>query len=142
MGAISNPAVVAELKELQVANRGFLRAEYVLERAKVKSSALHSCFTWDDGEAAERYRLEEAHRLIRVVVALVPELKTEEPVRVFVSLRGDRTPVGGYRAMVNVLADSDLRARLLEEALADMKIFELRYARLSELAVWNQTRDA
>jgi hypothetical protein len=57
---------VQELKSLED-RRGRLTPEQVLEAAAAKTSALHPCFTWDDSEAAAKYRLEEARELIRSV---------------------------------------------------------------------------
>jgi len=135
MSKLTNPVVVEELRAISKKHRGFLRAKAVLNAARTKNSPLHPFFTWDDGEAAEAYRLGEAARLIRVVVAVIPGLKTSEPVRVFVSLKNDRGPTAGYRTMVSVLSDADLREQLVSEALRDAEMFMARYRRLQEFAM-------
>ncbi len=56
----------AELKALE-SRSGTLTPQEVVEAARDEGTALHECFTWDDGEAAERWRLEEARELIRSV---------------------------------------------------------------------------
>jgi len=134
MGPVTKPPVVAALRSLAEKHGGFLRAPDVVAAARPDSSPLHSYFTWDDSEAAQKYRLNEAARLIRVVVAVIPGLKTSDPVRVFLSLKNDRNPLGGYRTSISILSDPEMRAVLVEEALSDMALFRRRYERLSELA--------
>lgn len=47
---------------------GRLTPEQVVEDARAEDSPLHSHFTWDDAEAAQKYRLNEARALIRIRV--------------------------------------------------------------------------
>ncbi len=46
---------------------GFVKPEYVVERAKPVRAKYHKAFEWDDRVGAERYRLEQAKLLIRSV---------------------------------------------------------------------------
>ena len=55
------------LKGIQNKNGGILRPENVVETARPPKSSLHGFFTWDNSEAAEKWRLEEARTLIRTV---------------------------------------------------------------------------
>lgn len=127
-------AVLKELETIRQQAGGLLRAEDVVRYAEDESTALHSCFTWDDGEAAHRYRLWEARTIIRVCVKTAPR-KEIAPMRVFVSMESDRaTPGGGYRAMVEVLSDEQRRAQLLEQATKEFERWEARYRHLTELA--------
>ncbi len=59
-------AALQEIKALED-RAGKLTPEQVIEAAADESSALHGCFTWDDSEAAAKYRLDEARELIRSV---------------------------------------------------------------------------
>ena len=43
----------------------------VVERAKNKKSILHKLFEWDDSEAAEQYRLQQARKIVSHVVEVV-----------------------------------------------------------------------
>ena len=71
---------------------GGLRPYEIVTESRPETAPLHSCFLWDEREAAERYRLEQARELLRniVVVNLVqPDTPAaSEPVRAFVSLKG------------------------------------------------------
>ena len=123
-----------ELHELAAISKaeGLLRAQSVVEHARASTSALHRHFTWDDTQAAHEYRLEEARRLIRCAVALLPSVDVE--YRAFVSLMSDRVrPGGGYRVTTNVLTDDARREELLLQALQQFERLRLRYKELTEL---------
>lgn len=127
----STEAIARELERL--ASFGKLQPSDVVAAARKESSPLHKCFTWDDDEAAEAWRLHEARNLIRVYA--VRELGKEKPdlQRVHVSLRSDRKD-GGYRVLADVLSDADLRKQLLADALDDLRYFKQKYQQLKELA--------
>ena len=55
------------LAELAKQNGGRLTPELVVADAENEDSPLHSAFTWDDSEAAAKWRIEEARTLIRSV---------------------------------------------------------------------------
>lgn len=108
-----------------------VRPADVVEFARNPKTALHSAFTWDNSEAAHQWRLQQARMLLRVSVT---QIGGQEKVRQFVSLVDDRNEDGGYRMTVAVLSDAEMRARLLRQALAELEVFEAKYASLKELA--------
>lgn len=120
----------AELDLLRDAS-GLLSPAAVVDFARNPNTALHARFTWDDGAAAEQWRLHEARNVIRVYV-YVPE-GSSEPIRAYVSLRNDRNADGGYRQIRDVLSDAELSEQLLEEALADLRVFRRKYQQLKAL---------
>ena len=132
---MKNPAIVNELRRLaEVAGDEPLQPAAVVQAARDPNSPLHSQFEWDDSAAAQAYRLWQARALInRVVVNFETTTGTVEH-KVFVSLTSDRNEDGGYRVMTDVLSDTELRARLLSDAFAEMETFRKKYARLGELA--------
>lgn len=106
----------------------------VVESARPKNSPLHSRFTWDDNEAAEKYRLWQARQLIAVTVSYIgPEREGAERMRVFVSLTSDRVD-GGYREVEAVMIDPGQREIMMADALEEMERFQKKYADLQELA--------
>lgn len=131
---VTKPEIVNELQRLAAANDGLLKVADVVEAAKPASSPLHSWFQWDDSAAAHAYRLEQARRLIRVVIGYVGDDEDAIPVRVMVSLSQDRYSEGGYRSMAVVLARQDLRRALLEDAHQEMENFKQKYVQLKELS--------
>ena len=128
--------MLEELKAICRRHHGLLRAVDVVAYAESPETALHSRFEWDNTKAADAYRLWQARELIRVSVDVVKG--TEEPFKVFVSLKDDRTEAqGGYRLLVDVLGDTERRARLLKEALEELATFRGKYKIFKELApVW------
>lgn len=134
MKLIKDEKVIGELKRIEAEN-GILQAEKVVEAARPKKSILHNYFTWDNNEAAERWRIYQARNLIRIVVQVIPGSDEKKTVNVFASLTSDRTEEGGgYRSIVNILSDAGMKRQLLQDALEDMKRFEERYESLKELA--------
>ena len=124
--------VIEELEAIREAAGGVLKPEDVVECARDEENVLHSQFTWDDGAAAEQYRLWEARQLIRVCVTVLPQ--TEMESRVYVSLSGDRKREGGgYRALCEVLSDTQLRDELLAAAERELNEFTAKYRQLAEL---------
>lgn len=122
-----------ELEALAEANDGILRPEVVVEFAQNPNTALHNRFEWDDTEAAKKYRLWQARELIRVTVIVLPN-ENQDEYRVFVSLKSDRYSGGGYRALVDVMSDDQMRKQLLGQAYNDFKLWQKKYNQLKELA--------
>lgn len=129
-----NDDIRRELEHIRFLRDGILRAEDVVEFARNERTALHSEFEWDDSEAAQQFRLEQARRVIRLVVTVVPKVGSDRPVQMYVSLTSDRAkPGGGYRPFVDVMSDEDRRDELLRQALNEFKRVRSKYEALREL---------
>jgi hypothetical protein len=131
---IANPRVIDELTAIADNNKGVLLPDEVVKAAEPKNSILHKHFCWDDSQAAQLYRLEQAKGLIRATVRYVTLDGDRRPVRVFISLREDRKEGRGYRMSVNVLNNRVLRRQMIEDALAELQSFEKKYNHLRELS--------
>ena len=128
-----NQAIIVALQRLAEKNGGLLRPDDIIEAARPASSPLHNKFTWDDTVAAHKWRLEQARALLRVTVHYLTN--DTEAVRVFVSLTPDRDGEnGGYRRLVSVMSDKELRQQLLDDAMDEMQRFREKYKELKELA--------
>jgi len=124
--------IQSELEKVH-AKHGILRAEDVVKFARNPKTALHKQFVWDDTEAARRYRLVQAREIIRVSVRVEPLVS--RPIQAWVSLCDDReAPGGGYRPLCEVMSDDELRAKLLSQALSELRRLQKKYADLKELA--------
>ena len=126
--------IVYELNQLAEQHGGKVQPQQVVEFAKDESTALHNAFEWDDSEAAEKYRLHQARHLLRVHVRMVLPNGKPENVRAFVSLSDDRKSREGYRPLVNVLGDEQMRRALVIDAISELRAFERKYKHLDELA--------
>lgn len=122
---------------------GMLRAEDVVAAASDARHPLHEHFEWDDSVAAGSFRLWQARELIKVVVTVLPQ-GHEATMQCYVSLSPDRVEDGGgYRAMVDVLNDSALRAQLVQDALYELERLAAKWNVLDELRpVWRAVHRA
>lgn len=126
-------SIKRELNLIARKHNGLLRPVDVVEYASDPKTALHGCFTWDNTEAAQQYRLWQARQIIRVRVQVIPQ--SPEPVKVWVSLKDDRCREGGgYRGLVPVMTDETRKDQLVTEALADLRVWRRKYDTIKELA--------
>ncbi len=124
--------IADELDALARAGRGRLSPRRVVEWARQhRASALHGCFQWDDGKAAEAYRVWQARELI-VSVEVVQEGGVRR--QVYVSPVVARPGGAGYHRLVDVMSDKDLRARFLADAIRELERVCEKYHDLCELA--------
>ncbi len=117
--------IAARLAKIAEECGGNLTPDAVLEDARSKKSPLHDQFEWNDGEAAHKYRLDQARTLIRSVrVEVVTESKTVSVVRY---LRNPEAPhrEQGYADVVAIKDESDLaRDALLAELARAKALFD------------------
>lgn len=124
--------VLTELETLCQENGGILRPVDIVNRAKPADSPLHDCFEWNDRVAGHEYRLWQAREMIRYTVTIIEP--GNKSMRVFVSLQDDRKQNGGgYRVLLDVMKSPVLREKLLQEALAELQVFQKKYRDLEEL---------
>lgn len=113
MATDKTAAIRRELTKLKKRN-GELKPSDVVDFARDKKTALHSCFEWNDGEAAHRYRLWQAQHVIRVHVVVIDPGNGETVVHPeFVSI--DRNDA--YRAVTDVLQEEDAKTSLLQQTI-------------------------
>ena len=140
-------AIRDELMRLAIVAGGLLSPEAVVDAAQDDTSPLHDCFEWDDTDAARLYRIEQARRLIRVQVEVIPAHGSTKAIEVqaFTSLPSDRPASwcggygkagssGGYRLTKVVMSNDTHRKELLDEAKADASRFAAKYRNLVEAA--------
>lgn len=130
---MKNNAIEKALKVLAAKHDGQLKPEHVVEAARPVESVLHDRFEWNDGDAAEKWRLHQARTLINVCVEVLGDGLPKTPV--FVSLSIDRQNKRGYRLMTTVMSDVEARDQLLADALAELDSFQRKYSELKELSV-------
>ena len=131
-GNLKDRKVIAELKRIAEKHKGLLKPETIVKEAEAKDSPLHDQFTWDNDEAAEKYRIWEARHLLNICVEMIGTEEDQREMRVFVSLREDRED-GGYRLLDRVVSSRTLSAQLLEDAFEEMNHFKHKYRDIKEL---------
>ena len=128
------------LKEIARRGGGLLRPAAVVEAAKNEDSPLHGAFEWDDGEAAQKYRLLQAQTLIRSFKVEIERNGQTHTVPVFIGISTDRTGEKSdnpYRLLEQVTKKPDLMKIAVQDALDQLDALRNKYAHLQELAdVW------
>lgn len=112
---------------------GKLNNRNVLDSARPEKSPIHSLFEWDDTKAADKYRLEQASRLI---VNLNVEIETEEakPIvcRAFVNV--SEAKQGSFINIESAFRVEETQEIVLKRAMQELKAFEQKYKNLEILA--------
>lgn len=120
------------LEALRERFKGELTPKDVVDDARNHNSPLHSFFEWNDGEAAEQWRLQQARGLIRAVVAVI--VNEEEPARrisAFVHVPESGAP--HYRATDHAMSQERTREMILRQAWKEFQGWRKRYEHLDEL---------
>lgn len=109
---------------------GSLTPAAVVEVARDPKHPLHGRFEWDDTVAAERYRLDQARQLIRVVK--VTETRGNDLLRTreFVSVHRESGP--SYMPIDEVKADPFTSKLVLQQAAREWRQMFARYRHLEE----------
>lgn len=109
-----------ELTAIAAKKNGRLTPEEVVDEARDKDAPLHSFFEWDNKRGAEKYRLEQARRMIRGVTLVVTRREVTFSVPRFV-----RDPEKSPHEQGYVEA---LRLRTREELAREVVISEFERA--------------
>lgn len=107
-----------ELKKLYE-EAGDITPKSVLEKARDKNDPLHKFFLWDDSEAAERYRLEQAYRMLQASKYVAFLQKRKEPVLLRAIVNVDRGE--SFKLRNEVLDDKELRSRFIERKRTELR---------------------
>lgn len=127
--ADADPQAVGEaLEAVRERNGGALRPADVVNAAVAKSSPLHSLFEWDDAEAAEAHRREQAGHVIRSIRVNVIGRDAPEPRRIYVSVQQDDGRA--YLPITVVKRDPELNAAMMTEAKRGLSQWRARYQEL------------
>ena len=127
---VSAQDVGLELETIRI-RHGSLTPKAVVEEARSEQSPLHSCFTWNNDEAADQHRLHEARRLI--VSVRIVNGPASPMVPVYVSIT---TPEKSreYRQTTEVMSDEKIKARFMDELRRFIETLERKYKGLNDLA--------
>lgn len=98
-----------------------------------EDSELHKGFEWDDSIAGEKYRIEQARYINRILVYVdnSPKQDGEDKQEIRVFYQPNR--IDGYRETIEIVRNEDEYQALLSQALAELKRFKKKYSMLVEL---------
>ena len=109
---------------------GRLTPKSVLDESRDENAPLHSCFTWNDSEAAEKYRLQQAGNIIRALVTVEARPQDTRPVaiRVYHNVRPE-----GYQPLQYIVTRPDMREEMMQNARRDLINFRSKYLALADI---------
>lgn len=109
--------------------RGELSPKNVVDASRSEQAPLHVCFEWDNEKAAEKWREEQASRIISTITIVGENANTAgREVRSFIHAQGS------YHPLAVVVSDVDKTAEMLKDALRELASFRKKYETLSQLA--------
>ncbi len=97
-------------------DRKKLKPEFLVEEAQSKHSKLHDLFDWDDGIAAEKWRVQQARNIINHIVEVIIVDEEPQEVRSFFSV--DNSEGKKYVSLKDIAKNSQYRAQLIDRANA------------------------
>jgi hypothetical protein len=105
-------ALIKLEKRVKAGGLAELRPQDVVDAARDPKHILHDQFTWDDAEAAERYRLMQARELLRIKihVTIAPGKITRVALAVRTPTNGGHQP--GY-VRTDLVQQQSVNARLM-----------------------------
>jgi hypothetical protein len=115
-----------ELKRLQ--RLGRLQPPEIVEAARPEEAPLHQAFEWDDGVAAEEFRLIQARQLIRAVQVVQ---NGQEPRSIYAYVPSQEN---GYEPIEALIQHPDRFVLALNSALEDVSSAQRRVEELREAA--------
>lgn len=130
------PAQVAGeyLDSLKEQNGGTLTPQVVLDNSRDTNAVLHPCFEWDDGKAAERFRLYQARQIITsLVVTIDTPDKEPKTVNALVNI-APLYEKANYIPITVAMNNVTNREQVLKNALIELRAFQNKYSIYSELA--------
>lgn len=107
---------------------GKLTPGALLEDATDQSHPLHNRFEWDDTEAAHKYRLSQAHEIIRsFTIRDVRSDGRRRDVRQYLPVPQEGTHQPDYRPIEEVVGDPFLRKLTLQQMEREFLTLRRRY---------------
>lgn len=105
--------------------------ELVTYAEEHEDSELYKCFTWDNDDAAEKWRLHEARNIINHLKIEITETDATEPISFRLMLKTDND--SGYKETLKIVENVDEYAQMLERAKRELYAFQTKYSTLLEL---------
>lgn len=114
--------------------RGELTPALVVDLARDPEHPLHHRFEWDDGKAAEAWRIEQGATLIRSVRVVFKAGDGPTDLRAYTLDRRADTPQSRYIPTEDALADPILRELTLRDMEREWRSLKRRYEHMAEFA--------
>lgn len=131
--SVSQARIIGAEIDRLTKTRGCAKPEWIVDDARDENHPMHDMFTWDDSEAAEQWRLEQARSLVRQVRVVFTEQPKREPlvIRAFMSVKASDDEKSfdgrGYVPMYQVLQREDYKKQILNNAMQELREWKKRY---------------
>lgn len=123
-------------KELQsiIDEQGSATPRAIVEKARDTSTELNKCFTWDNNEAADKWRLQEARQLVcHLIIEVKDDDSKGKPQTIRVFHKVDTSWDSGYKDIVHIVHNPTEYEALLKQAKNDFTALRKKYEMLTEL---------
>jgi hypothetical protein len=120
---------------------GDLLPQQLVEEAQPEDAPLHRFFNWDDSDAARRYRLGQATRLIKKVRVKRVDDTSSPPKAVPEYFKVQKEDGRKYAHVSEVMTDADFRRSVVQAAWLRLMAWRREYSNLSELAAIHDAID-
>lgn len=127
-GLSGNAQAVGETLHQIHSRHGKLTPIEVVDSARAKKSVLHRYFEWDDNQAAEEYRKEQARYLIACIITVQVDDDEVRPVRSFISINNS------YEPLEIVMSDAAMRQQAILDVQNAMRSLKEKLAAFEEFA--------
>lgn len=107
----------------------------IVEYARKPNAELHRCFTWNDAEAANKYRIFEARQVVCNLIIRKENGDKQEPtpIRLF-----HKTENGHYKPLTLIVQNEDEYESLLRQCKEALESLKRKYYSLSEYQeIWD-----
>lgn len=109
--------------------------EQIVEYARKPNAELHRCFTWNDAEAANKYRIYEARQVVCNLIIRKENGEKQEPtpIRLFHKIEN-----GHYKPLTLIIQNEDEYQSLLRQCSEALLALKRKYSNLSEFdEIWS-----
>lgn len=108
----------------------------ILEKAKDANTQLHLCFTWDNNQAAEKWRLFEARQIVCNLV--IKKTSDENDLEEVTNIRlFHKTDNSGYKPLTLILRNEEEYEKLVRRCADELSAIKKKYSHLSEFEeIW------
>ena len=126
-----------ELKRIQD-KYGEVTPSNLLEESRAETAIMHNCYEWDDGKAAEKWRLQQSRQIMSCLTIVYEQIDTDQEtvksieVRAFQNTSEERE--GRFLHVQDVMDAPGYREIVLRKAFGELATFRRKYADLSELS--------
>ncbi len=130
-----NPTAAHKRTEkIRKSKGGILVPKDVVDDARPEDAILHPAFEWDNDAAAEMYRENQARSLLRNIVLIEKEEGADRsPEPIYINVRAVNDEPRGYRRVVDVAEDDELRQTVLQDLAVGLTAWKQRIVRFADL---------